>query len=150
MIENEAREKYAQLLRNFLSGKIDNFKYEDAFHEIDFKSDEGINQIYCDVWHYYCDLRKHKLNDPGWGFESKENREAIIRFILFLHSSYEYEWPIASIKETILKLLTLGAYDRYFDKKPKSTGDQTVWPFYRRCDYERALSNPRLLNGHRI
>ncbi|WP_370980211.1 hypothetical protein [Agaribacterium sp. ZY112] len=150
MIERNQRDQYAQLLRDFLQGKINNFDYDDAYNEIDFESDEAINQIYCDVWHYYCDLRKHKLTDPGWGFDSKESRRVIIRFILFLHSNLEYEWPIASLKNTLLKILTLGAYPRQPAGHDKPTGDQSVWPFYRSSDYEQALSNPRFLNGHCI
>ena len=150
MIERIPRNQYAQLLRNFLAGKTDNFQYEDLFAQLEFESDEGINQIFCDVWHYYCDFRRHKLNEQGGGFESGENKQAIIRFILFLHSEFEYEWPITSLKESLFKLLTLRAYSHRGGNQAQEKGDKLVWPFYRRKDYDYALANPRLLNENRI
>ena len=151
MIEQKQRNEYAQLLRNFLSGKVTNFEYENIFENIDFNSDEAINQIYCEMWYTYCDLNEHKLNEEDRGFENRESREAIVRFILFLHSEYEYEWPISSIKEELLRILTFGKKGISEEKKLKNKlGDREVWPFYKKLDYEHALSNPNLLGKVRI
>ena len=147
MIERKQRDEYAQLLRNFLSGKLTNFEYEEQFESIDFESDDAINQIYCDVWYSYCDLNEHKLDEKGRGFETREQRLVIERFILFLHSNNEYEWPINSIKESLIRFLTFGKKGLSEEKKLKNLkGNREVWPFFTEVEYKYALSNPRLLN----
>ena len=148
MINREERDKYAQLLRDFISGKITNFEYEDKFDEQILISDTAIDQIYCEMWHTYCDIRKHKLTDSQWYQDDREFNKTVIRFVLFLHSDLEYEWPRKSIGKLLLNLLSFGICNKLdTTKEMKEDGDINVWPFFREKDYEHALSNPRLLNA---
>lgn len=143
------RNEYAELLRGFIGGQITNFEYEDRFDKFDLGqaiSDPAINEIFGAMWSAYCDIREHKMT--GKFKLVGENRETAIRFILFLHSSFPYEWPVQSLSERLLNLLTVGLYGKLQKIDPvQAAGDESVWPFYRKEEYEYSLQNPRLLSG---
>lgn len=106
--------------------------------------------FYNGAWPLYDDLHKHKLTGK-WAIPV-EGKPIAARYILFLKTDLEYEWPrktgIKEVPWAFLGLFTLGIASliRNRIKTKGERGDKTVWPFYRRSDYEAALEVPPYLN----
>ena len=110
-------------------------------------------------WCLYDDTKRHKL--IGRHKLSNEQLKDIARYILFLHSDLEYEWPYIdvtnplikfSFKDILLIILTLGQNIRDESTKRKhqieelsDKGDMDIWPFYSRQDYEEQLKKQPFL-----
>jgi len=149
-VDRQARDKYAELLRHFLGGRVTNFEYEDRFDAIlqNGLGDKAVDQLYSEMWYCYCDLREHRLVDKD--VLGDESRAVAMRFILFLHSDAPYEWPTQGLGGCLLNFVTLGFYGKQKRPNPAEVaGDSDVWPFYRKQDHDSALANPRLLGGAR-
>lgn len=140
MIDREARNRYAQLLRHFASGRITNFDYDDGFDAIDSK-DDAILQIYVALWPSYSDVRKHTMT--GSHALTREQRHIVARWITFLYSDFEYEWPVTKWGGCLLNLFTLGLWKRL--SKPNPGGEDAAWPFFHKADLAAELHHPRLL-----
>ena len=151
MIDRIARDEYSLLLRRFFSGGITNFDYEKEFDSIpeEFDADDwSIIAIYQAIWPCYCDLSKHKMT--GKNSLTAEGKKTVARFILFLHTDYPYEWPKPKVEigMALLRLLTFGLFGkRAADDSDERTGDDEVWPFFRKEDYDEALKQPKFLSG---
>lgn len=150
MIDRYARNNLAESLRHLLGGQITNDQFEEtAIIESD---DAVIDAIRWQAWLLYSDLYEHKLT--GAHALSKPDRLVVSRFILFLHSDLEYEWPrhpfdgaIGAIVRLLSYVLSFGIIPRYVNKRWMASGDFDVWPFIRRKDYDEALNNPKLFRG---
>ena len=151
MIDRPTRDHYAVLLRHFIAGQMTNFQYEDKFDNISITlggADPAVLEIFQAMWYTYDDICQHTMTGDH-AFRGP-NRETAIRFILFLYSDVPYEWPTVKLSGCLFNLLTLGLYGKMKRRKSsRNSGDDTVWPFFRREDYESARKNPRLLNAHR-
>ena len=134
MVDKERRKKLALHLRHLTVGQITNDDFEERItEEVSFgwlpeqyyrakeaKSDDPIIRPMLELsWCLYSDLERHKLTG-GRKLADKQLKD-IARFILFLHSDFEYEWPYIdptnplihfSFKELLLSVLTLGKYYR--------------------------------------
>ena len=88
MVDREARDTTAEALRHFASGQITNFDFEDRFPE---SKDPVIFAIESSIWFYHCDLKEHKMAGD-WELPN-EMKKHIHRWIMFLHSDEEYQWP---------------------------------------------------------
>ena len=176
MVDKERRKKLALHLRHLSVGLITNDDFEERvmddvtkgwlpeqYHrskESNF-DDPIIRPMLELCWCLYNDTEEHKLT--GRHKLSGEQLKDIARFILFLHSDFEYEWnyidptnPLLrlSFKELLLSVLTLGQY--YRDKKRqreqdfiemKNIGDFDYWPFIKREKYEEQLKTQPFLGG---
>jgi hypothetical protein len=98
--------------------------------------------LYSDLWEYQL-AGKYRL--------PKGARREVARWILFLKTDLEYEWPRLSRFHSLLLLLgnlfSVGligvAYRKYF----RRFGDWDVWPFLRRSDYDLATKQPPYFTG---
>ena len=144
MIDRNKRDAYAETLRHFVAGNTLNMDYEDSMDELLKCGDLVIHQIYCEIWPLYCDIRKHRMR--GGHRLDKDQRREISRFIMFLYSNREYEWPLPSLWRRIASLLTLGFFNVFFSE-PACEGEGKVWPYFRAEDYRIDLLQPRLLRG---
>lgn len=142
MVDRQARDGYAELLRHFAAGRVLNRHYEDASNAFVVSDDPAVFAVFWAVWPAYCDIRNHYMTDTHR--LNREQRHLVARCILFLHSDHEYEWPVPSGKRVLMNLLTLGIYGR-LHPLPPSSGDQEVWPFFRRSDLEQEAARPRFL-----
>ena len=151
MIDRKRRAEFAELLRRFAAGQLTNDEYEDRAFEIlpvpaRHAEDQGLWPIMEMSWFLYDDLHKHRLD--GKYKLTRDGRREVCRWILFLQSDCEYEWPrksFHSLLAPILKLVTLGWWGRRQQEDFESAGEVEVWPFLRRADYEAALRCPLLL-----
>lgn len=146
MIDRKARDGYAELLRHFAAGRILNWDYEDASDAFTDSDDPAVFRVFQAVWPSYCDPRMHYMT--GKNRLDRERRHIVARYILFLRSGREYEWPLPSKKRALLNLVTLGICG-WLHPLPPSNGDEEVWPFFRRSDLEEEIARPRFLAGFR-
>ena len=176
MIDKERRKKLALHLRHLSVGLITNDDFEERvmddvtsgwlpeqyYRAKEAKNDDPIIMPVLELcWCLYDDTMRHKL--IGRHKLSDEQLKDIARYILFLHSDLEYEWPYIdvtnplikfSFKDLLLTTLTLGENIRDESKNRKQQieelegkGDMDVWPFFRREDYEEQLKKQPFLNG---
>ncbi len=145
----QTRDRYANLLQHFIGGQVTNFEYMDRFDEISIdlnRADPAVDELFRAIWVTYCDICKHKMTGD-YAVEG-ESKKTVLRFILFLHSDFPFEWPTTKVSDFLLNLLSMGLYGKL--KKPdpaRIDGNEDVWPFFRREDYEYAVAHPKLLNG---
>ena len=158
MIDRNARDAYAEVLRHFIAGRLTNDEYDRCADDILDRcspEDRGPAAVYSSVWFLYDDLRTHRLT--GKSKVPRKTRRELARCIIFLHSDLEYEWPIRSfisIRAVVLNIFTFGlAYvvGRLFEpvvrRRMNKLGTWDLWPFFREIDFHRALASPRLLSG---
>jgi hypothetical protein len=72
---------------------------------------------------------------------------------MFLNNSgLPYRYPrvtgVAQLPVILLSLATFGWFGRYWRRRQWRGGDESVWPFYSRSEYEGALQHPVFLNGN--
>ena len=93
MVDREARRQYAQLLRQFISGRMTNDEYEKRFDSIQAAAgDPVVREAYEQIWMTYDDWYTHRMT--GSHRLTGENRRSVARMVLFLHSDREYGWPL--------------------------------------------------------
>jgi hypothetical protein len=146
-IDVSARRKAAEVYRHFAAGQLTNDQME---HSLPHSCERGLHDIFfCGIWPLYDDLHEHKLT--GQYRLTPKGREHVARIILFLHSSLPYRWPLKTrfggIGAWLVAVLTLGVYRPVRRAIRRSGGDESVWPFFTRAEYETALQQPPFLNG---
>lgn len=168
MVDKERRKKLAYHLRHLSIGLITNDEFEDYitddvtfgwlpeqyYRAKEAKLDDAIIRPMLELsWCLYSDLKEHKLKGQ-YKLDEKQLKD-IARFILFLHSNNEYEWPYIdpmnplirfSFKDIILSVITLGKH--YKDKvsereneyiEMQKVGDYEFWPFISKEQYNEQL-----------
>ena len=147
MIHRGSRDRLAEALRQYVSGRITNYELDAV--GVDWR-DRGAVAVKGMAWQLYDDLRKHYAKDLPRGSEA---RHTVARWIAFLYSDQEYLWPEYSFIQIVnwpFNLLTLGWWERMKRRRWEQfleAGDIDVWPFCRREELEDVLSQPRLLAG---
>ncbi len=92
MVDQEARRQYAELVRQFVSGRMTNDEYEDRYKSVQQDRDDvAISAVYYELWFLYDDFKMHRLT--GTHRLDRENRHTIAKAVLFLQSGEEYQWP---------------------------------------------------------
>lgn len=147
MIDRSSRDKTAELLRHLISGQITNFDFEE---QLPSSKDAAIEAITSSAWCFYDDFEKHKLK--GNKALSKDLKKKLARWIMFLYTDLEYEWPPISAPglrplnhSLISRLLGNPAKERKF----MIFGEYEVWPFISKKAFLDATKIPRLLAGTR-
>lgn len=125
MIDRDGRNKLAGLVRRLASGLITNDKFENS---IPSSNDKAISEVYCKgAWFLYDDLREYKLK--GKYALSEEDKSVVVRWVLFLKTDLEYEWPSSSFKERFLHFASLGMLGKSTKELWNETGNIELWPF---------------------
>ena len=88
MIDREGRNSAAEVLRQFFSGRFSQFDFEKKFPG---SIDPAIGAVDHTVWCFYDDFCEHKMTGE-WKL-TPEWRRIIARWVMFLHSDFEYELP---------------------------------------------------------
>jgi hypothetical protein len=155
MVDRVRRDRFAELLRHFGAGRLTNDEFVDLQRQIlddPAWPDEALRAMAVRAWSLYDDTQTHRLR--GRRALTREGRREFARWIIFLHSDLEYEWPRSDIPSTwalLANMLTLGwswrNRRREEVRRLRSIGELDVWPFMRQADFKRALENPRLLSG---
>lgn len=142
MVDRQARDTAAALLRQFIDGLITNDEHERKFPRN--KQDTALWAIYVQSWFSYSDLSEHTLT--GKYALNDEGLALFERCLLFLKTDLEFQWPVPKIglRYVLIRLLGFGWLLKRRDQQEMSIGDVEVWPFLRKTDYEEALSNHAL------
>lgn len=166
------RRAYAELLRQFASGRMTNFEYEDRFDELSAAAppDDAVWAVYLEAWHYYCDIQKHRMTDPDRRL-SPSARRRLATWIVFLHTDQPGDVPstrpastfalvrwlaacVATVVGCVMQpltilLLPLKLWILRVMLPSSTTADQPAssefWPFASVQDFEAARAAPVLL-----
>lgn len=147
MIDKSARTKLSESLRHLVSGQITNYQFD---NNMSLQSkDRAIRAIRLRAWHLYDDLRQYKLK--GKYAIPPKDKSVVARWLLFLKTDLEYEWPTHP-SETwwgmLLSLFSLTLIPKMFwNKKWTHSGNSKYWPFIREKDFKKIRRTPRLLSG---
>ena len=147
LIDRTSRTNLAESLRHLAAGVISNDAFERRL--VRHSHDAAVRQVFSEgAWNLYSDLREYCLT--GSDRLSDTARTEVARWILFLKTNLPYEWPVipAWVRLALvpLNLITFGLVGRLIVKWLGRFGDQRVWPFLRRSDYEAALNQQPYLN----
>lgn len=151
VVDRRARDLAAQLLRDFISGKVTNFDFEERCPET---HDRAIHAVWDTAWLLYDDFKTHKLT--GRHRLDVTTRRQTIRWIVFLHGDLDYRWPHLPqpgadpnirVEQSVLRRIfaPFGLKRVEVDEFLKS-GHYPVWPFASVKDYKAAIARPRLLS----
>ena len=145
MIDREARDKAAEVLRHFISGQITNFEFENKMPP---SKDPVILAIEDSMWCFYDDIQRHKMKGK-WKLPN-DTKEIMSRWIIFLHTEEQYQWP--DTRFAGVRPLKHGWLSNLLGKPKKEqefmqSGSYSVWPFINMESYNNALQNPMLLSG---
>ena len=146
MFDRQARNSLAEAARHYLTGLSSNFEFDDRMFRIRSR-DLAVSAIRSQFWLIYDDLRKHK-HEKEWRI-SDQQREIVLRAILFLKSDIEYTWPVVPAWYLAIRpfiwALTLGYGVRVLDRKYELQDPANVWPFRHRDEINAAKNRPRYL-----
>lgn len=139
MIDRRARTRLAEGIRHLVSGLITNDEFEDIF--VLDSDDPAILEIFHEAWLLYSDMEEHRL--VGRRRMPREAKREIARWIVFLASDREYEWPVhrgwSGLCFDVANLLTLGFAERMRRRASEREAPVELWPFRRHPDYQAAL-----------
>jgi hypothetical protein len=149
MIDRAARRQAAETIRRFVNGQITNKEFLRRYPNS--KEDPAIWALDDTVWCLYDDILIHKLS--GKYALTKEFKSEVSRWLLFLYSDAEYQWPkigkpgFRQAQSWVCRALP---FARRRFKRFRDAGDYSVWPFLRWEDFEEARRKPVLLGrSHR-
>lgn len=144
MMDRAARRQLALLIRQYLSGAITNFEYDDAAEACVVRTnDAAMSHVYRFFWHFYCDITEHRATDKGRQIPA-DHRRVIARCILLLRSDAAAAQP----RGYLLKFL----FGTRFQLRPRLTNailfsQVAHWPFSSQSDFDSARVHPTFLAG---
>jgi len=145
MIDRDARNKAAYLIRRYSTGHITN---DDLVNEFPVSNDPVIGALDDHMWNLYDDMNTHHAK--GRHRLSKSEKKNIARVILFLSSDIEYTYPKDSrivspgyLGYFLLNIFTLGLLVKFYPLRSKfdEHGDVSVWPFTSRKQMKKFVSS---------
>ena len=177
MIDQKARREYAELVRQFTSGRMTADEYEYRFLAIRVnKKDPALQEICDSLNRLYEDAWPDRLTRQ-WRLD-RNARRRVAQAVLFLQLGGEYQWRAELWDGSvflILAFLTFLLYVLFMDtamwvklsftvllwaawfmferaqmRRRRPTGDEQSWPFRSLADLNEARRHPRLLNGGHI
>lgn len=149
MVDRDSRNRLAQALRHYVSGRMTNDELDDVIVNWEDRGAVAVKEM---SWQLYDDMSTHKAT--GRHHLDKSARREISRWIVFLYSDREYVWPEYSFIQIFnwpLNLLTIGWWERMKRRKWQKfaeSGDSSVWPFFCKQEFKQAIRHPKLLSGH--
>ncbi len=145
MIDTKSRKKAAEVARRFVAGQVSNFELENEFPS---SKDPAMWAIEDTLWCFYDDFEEHCLK--GKRGVPEEARSVMLRWVMFLYSNSEYEWP--KISYPGVRPIECGLFGKIFNRHKKqheflTSGEVEYWPFISNESYHNAKQNPVLLAG---
>lgn len=145
MVDKAARRELALHLRRLANGRITDTEFDDATDDLAaYSEDDGLYAVWFEAWALYDDFSEIRFR--GENRLGKPERRTIARWILFLQNDLEFEWRSESLWHKLQRFFA--AHYRWIARPtPWVQGEKEVWPFFRRADFESALSRPQFLCG---
>jgi hypothetical protein len=133
----------AAAIRRLASGRITSAEFEDQLlAEVWTSRDAGVQSIRWAAWMLYDDLHEHRLEGPY--VLGRLGRRHVARWILFLKTDEEYQWPGLPFWLRLLllpvNLATFNLVGRALRRWRDRRGDADVWPFMKRGDLARVIA----------
>jgi len=143
MVDREARDRAALLIRRLAAGHITNDEFEDAL-PLD-SDDPAIWAVFEEgAWATYSDLHEHRL--VGTHRLNRAERRHLAKCVLFLKSNAEYTWPRLTGLQWLFWLLaaflTLGLASRVYRHLQSRSPHAGAWPFSSTREFDDALLHP--------
>ena len=174
MVDREARRKYAELVRQFISGRMTHDDYNKRYFAMRFyNKDFALTEVRDNLDDLFESAWPNRMTRQ-WRLDREARRRAA-QAVLFLQSDQEYPWHedlwdgsaflvtaflivllFALFPETawIVRLSLAGLlmfgwlkYENWQAKRHEKVGDSEAWPFLHQADLEQAKRHPKLLNG---
>ena len=146
MIDRVSRDKLAELLHQFVAGRITNDEFQDRSPR---SGDPAVREVVKEAWLLYDDLREHRLTGK-WKL-TPQTRTDVAQWIMFLKTDQPYEWPVfpgwLELAFMAVNLSLLGLLGFFTHRWFANKGEIEVWPFIRRKDFESAKAVPKYLSG---
>ena len=146
MIDRSARNAIAEATRHYLAGLSTNFVFDDTIFDLK-SSDSSIRAIRTQLWLIYDDLQEHR-HEGKWVL-SENQRDTVLRIILFLKSDIEYQWPTLpswyTVTRPIIYLLTFSFGPKTLDQIFERKDNENVWPFHNLEEIRVAKNEPKYL-----
>ena len=147
MLDRPTRDRLAESLRQIISGAMTNLALDDfLLEQAEGSEDRGVREIAMQTWLLYEEEQLYPIDI------TESQRRDIVRWILFLQSGHELEWPsepsrLVTWPVRFLDCITVWRfklYDKYF---PKAHVDYCYWPFFRKDDYNKAVESQKSVRG---
>jgi len=147
LVDSGARKKLALLARRLAAGRISNRDFERA---LPTSREAALHDIYVyGLWPLYDDITEHKLLQRC--ALTREGKTFVARVVLFLRSETPYRYPrlsgMGAIPILVLSILSFGWFGRMWRRHRWAGGDESVWPFFSRAEFEAACQHPPYLSG---
>lgn len=144
MINQASRNESCRILKKFALGKITGSECENAFAELWPNDDRILFALYRTIFEISGDTDKPL---PHLFARGSEMRKRVCRWIFFLKTDLEYEWPEDRFAPGVRDLYKPNWFDKLFlleariirlNRNYISRGDYQVWPFFRQSDFDAA------------
>ena len=145
MIDKIARSRARRLLKRVALGKITNFECENEFYDLfPRSSDPVIFALFRTVWGMSGDS---ECSLAPLFLRGSELRKRLCRWIVFLKTDLEYEWPKERLSPGLRDICPPTWFDRLLGMISPTTwatrefcslGNHKVWPFLREADFNAA------------
>jgi len=146
MIDRNARNAMAEAARHYVAGLSTNFAFDDTIFDLK-SNDLAIAAVRHQLWLIYDDLQEH-THEGKWRL-SEEQREIVVRIIMFLKNDNEYQWPAVPGWYTgfrpLIWLFTFSFGARALDRRFEFSDDENVWPFRNQEEVRVAKDDPKYL-----
>ena len=140
MVDRDGRRRLAELLRRLLAGHISADQFETALSPT--SQDRAVTEVSRSACYAYGDLWEGRLGRDDQ--VTADFRRHVARWILFLESDLEYDWPLPSlgarIVSAVARAIPLGRM-RERERKIITYAGPTLWPFRSQGDCDRAAEN---------
>jgi len=150
MVDKDSRKRAVGLLKKAVLGRITNYECEDGFLDLISESKDGV------LFAIFRTIREASGEDERSLSEifpkGHEMRKRLCRWILFLKSDLEYEWPRERLAPGLRDLYRPNWLDEFTGAVSRisrsntnffSQGNYSVWPFVRKEDYDTARTSYR-------
>ncbi len=145
MVNRKSRDQTCRILKRLALGRISSYECENEFVDLYSNSDDPvIFALYRTVFEMGGELDKplaHLFVRGG------EMRRRVCRWIFFLKTDLEYEWPQEQLAPGVRDFYKPNWFDKLFGLHSQiirsneefcSHGDYRIWPFFRESDFSAA------------
>jgi hypothetical protein len=147
MVDREARRRSRGLLKKLALGRITNYECENEFLDLlDSTSDPVVFALYRTIREVSGET-EHVVSNVF--FKGGEMRNRLCRWIVFLKTDLEYQWPEDRLAPGLRDLYRPTLFDKLSGRHSRiirsntqffTRGDYSVWPFLQKADFEIARS----------
>jgi len=147
MINSQTRAKASRILKDVALGKVSNFEAENRFMDIAEANPDGVIFALFRTLREVSGDREESLSSVF--SKGTPMRKRLCRWVFFLQSGLEYQWPEDRLAPGLRDLYRLSWLDKLLGQLSPSVrenrefcehGDYHVWPFLREAEFASACA----------